>query len=1329
MPPGSTIHLRTLGAAALQHIGDDGATTTLLDSSKLLALLTYLNAAPARSATRDHLVQLLWSDLDEDGGRHALRHHLWLLKQKLADVVTIDRGETLTLREPIPCDRDELMAASAEGDLVQVVSLYRGDFFPNFAAVGAQEFEHWCERERTTLRSVFVRSGQVVVKQWLDLGRTRDAVALARRVRDTDAFDLGGWRLLLETLVAARDVVGAAVEVDALEHFAREEGVNLDGATRAVVASVKHPAAPAVTPDERVALLATRELVGREAEFAALVRRWDETVRGRLHGVHLTGPAGMGKTRLLQEFAARLDSMRRDVVHARADWASRTIEWSFASDLIGRLCSLPGALGVAPRTASVLVALAPAAAEVFKGASATANQATETVARRGALRELLGALSEERPLALLLDDMHWCDGTSRDVLFSALEGLDRHRLMVVVAERDQVARGVPRSFATLPLSPLSHQSVTTLVASIAQLPEEPWAESLCDRLARQVGGSPLHLLETLQLAVERGALRVVDSTWELGDMPLLDALLDSGEALRARVNALGARQRDCVQLLACVGAPLPLAIVAECTEVGEEALSGVVAELERSGIVRLAEGGVEIAHDEIAEAARRELSEEERRGLVGRAGVVMAHRGRDTATLARAASLLMSAGRDDDLVELCDRYVRRARRLGDRRSVDRLIAELLGLRTEPRERRALVARLPWWRRAGLDLPRRRWIAAAAVVASVAVAAAAEQRMTAGPEGLVISVVTTDSVDARTITRYLVPVGWERSAEPLALQRVGRPVRIDATDLIAVRTPPLDSLPILLARHVRDSGLTDLFEYRRDGTMHRLTFSPGDDVEPVWAPDGSAIAFATSRWDALGRRDVALLDRRTGRVTRVTSTPAREHSVHWSNDGTRIAFVRDAEGGKAASLCVAAADGEDIDCHALDLPATYLIGWTGDEEVLLAGQESVYPGAYRYDLRARTSTRLSDASGSYGLVRGVGMVCLCLDPVSGERQWTLRPLSRDGRFVELPFSRSGPVGVAEVQGGPRGDRAWLEAIEVADTVVIAAGVPHRVGASGRLASGARSALHALRWTSADTSAVAVTPSGELVGLREGAAVRVIVSAGGWRTASLVAVVRSVPPARLVAEDWRGEVGERWRLFGEPFPVVRRHADGTLALSNHGDSAYTSGAYSRQRFPLGGGLALRARLASHVTMTQWQTQRLELLAGFAEDRLAAWDHRTMYPWSEKRMADPRASCEFEYPTPLEGDGFRDRMTAAGIVISGAPPRLGSGDWFDVILQWLPDGRCAVMLDGRLLKVSQSIQTGQVARVITWGSSVNTEMLLGPLEVWRGVLPEVARALRSP
>lgn len=111
----------------------------------------------------------------------------------------------------------------------------------------------------------------------------------------------------------------------------------------------------------------------------------------------------------------------------------------------------------------------------------------------------------------------------------------------------------------------------------------------------------------------------------------------------------------------------------------------------------------------------------------------------------------------------------------------------------------------------------------------------------------------------------------------------------------------------------------------------------------------------------------------------------------------------------------------------------------------------------------------------------------------------------------------------------------------------------------------------------------------------------------------------------------------------------------------------------------------------------------------------------------MSDPRVSCEFMYPATPEGEGYSSRMHAPGGVVTGVSPTLASGSWFDVVIQWLPDGRCAVLVDGALVGISQTIQPGRSARVVMWGNSVGTDVLLGPLEVWRGVVPEVASAMR--
>jgi two-component SAPR family response regulator len=84
----------------------------------------------------------------------------------------------------VEADRDEFLSAIERQQFAHAISLYRGDFFPDFAQPGAREFELWAELERQRLRSAFLRAGQTVVRGWLSIARHKDAVKLARRLRD-----------------------------------------------------------------------------------------------------------------------------------------------------------------------------------------------------------------------------------------------------------------------------------------------------------------------------------------------------------------------------------------------------------------------------------------------------------------------------------------------------------------------------------------------------------------------------------------------------------------------------------------------------------------------------------------------------------------------------------------------------------------------------------------------------------------------------------------------------------------------------------------------------------------------------------------------------------------------------------------------------------------------------------------------------------------------------------------------------------------------------------------------------------------------------------------
>src|SRR5690606_37040680 len=129
------------------------------------------------------------------------------------------------------------------------------------AAPGGAEFEQWADRERDRLRALFIRAADTLARRHLTGGRPRDAVQLARRIREAEWTHEGGWRLLLEAMLAANDRVHALVEADALEELLRAEGREGEPATRAILRSVRQ-SPDTGEPSATTTLMA--ELVGRE---------------------------------------------------------------------------------------------------------------------------------------------------------------------------------------------------------------------------------------------------------------------------------------------------------------------------------------------------------------------------------------------------------------------------------------------------------------------------------------------------------------------------------------------------------------------------------------------------------------------------------------------------------------------------------------------------------------------------------------------------------------------------------------------------------------------------------------------------------------------------------------------------------------------------------------------------------------------------------------------------------------------------------------------------------------------------------------------------------
>jgi len=223
--PDAALELHTLSGARLTT--DSG--TELLGPGKPLAFLIYLACSPRQTASREHLIDLLWSDLPAEKARHALRQTLWYLRQLLPEGLRVS-GSDVLLVTPLRLDRDEFLREAAADHLERAVTIYQHEFLNAFAVPGGLEFEHWAEIERQQLSAVFLRVVEQLCRRYLDAGRFAEAIALARRARDAAPASERTWRLLLEALHRLTDPIGFALEnFDSAGEFrTTENGVPID---------------------------------------------------------------------------------------------------------------------------------------------------------------------------------------------------------------------------------------------------------------------------------------------------------------------------------------------------------------------------------------------------------------------------------------------------------------------------------------------------------------------------------------------------------------------------------------------------------------------------------------------------------------------------------------------------------------------------------------------------------------------------------------------------------------------------------------------------------------------------------------------------------------------------------------------------------------------------------------------------------------------------------------------------------------------------------------------------------------------------------------------
>ncbi len=1331
MPAGSSVSgsndaqltLTTLGGWGLSALlGTDPAS--LFGPSKPLALLAYLALSPGRTAQREHLLDLLWADLEPTAARHAYRQTIWYIRQRLGEASLKAGGNQLSLVAAVLTDCDSFLAAVERQDWERAVAVYAGDFLPGFAAPGGAEFERWVDLERFRLRGLFARAGEALARRHLTAGHAREAVALARRVRDTDRASEPGWRLLLEALMAAGDAVGAAVEADGLERMLQEEGRDPEPATRAALRVARqqpqYQLVDGATPTTLVA-----ELIGREREFGAIVAAWDAARHGASRHIHIAGAAGLGKSRLLADAQTRLRASGARTLLVRATPGERTLSYALAADLAVALATLPGSAGISAATAGTLVGLAPALASRYPAAEPDRSAGDELPRRRVlAVAELLAAVADEAPLALLLDDAHWMDGHSRRLVATLVGRLGRSPVLVVSTARPgpegQLESGITE---LLSLEPLTASQVGALVASFGPIPHASWASTLPERLRAAADGSPLIVLETLELAIERAILDLGPAGWQCPAPDDLERLLAGGAALRQRLERLSREQRWLLLLLAVHGTPLSLDMLLLAAPRSRDSFESDISTLEQRGLVLRQQGNWQPMHDAIAEMAIELAPEEAIHAAHAALGSAVAVNSADSDALARAAQHFAAAGDVHALDLVFRRWLRAVRSQGDRRGLKPLARELLGHEGNGRVD-ALVRALPVHVRLGVVTPAR----IAVLVGLVGLAAAGVGSRLASRSGVAIRIVSLmpDGDSSR-------PVQIEvRDADLLAQRTLDLATGARVSDLPgklpsgAVQFTSLGGGVWSWALETGRPNGQEPFVGTRRGWLH-VPPAPGDDAVESISPDGGYLALYTDRWSASNAGDVAVFDIARHSVRQLTSGPTRDIAGAWSRDGTRIAFIRRHYDLQPDELCWVTFDGRRKSCFAPPgwNVVSFAGGWFSPHEILVLGLDSAGTSSvYSVNLDTHTSNQLFAATAARGLGNTTWILGLCPAQAGGGNEWQLRRSDVPGRAIHL-------TGVSGLVAPPalafadheHASQSYLSSIGLIGPPAgaVAPGVPFRYRISGLAADGHPIEVPVVEWATADSSIATISADGVLIGNRPGRTT-VYASAGGWRSDSAAVNVAAKSEHIDLSETWTGPWAARWRVYGEPVPRVVR-GPGGMALFVAGDSSYYSGVYSRTAFASDSGLGVRLTIRTPSPVGKWQEIHVSLSSLLDSAALRTWDHRTAA--LPRTAEDVRLSCEAGYPAGEAAWSKNYVLLSAGgeAVYAPVSPTLANGSPWVLTLQLLPDGRCGVAVNGNAMQVSMAEVSASVSRhLIVDGQSVRTRLLVENIEVWRGVKNDI-------
>lgn len=306
--------------------------------------------------------------------------------------------------------------------------------------------------------------------------------------------------------------------------------------------------------------------IGREREMALLEAALADASAGRGRALSIVGDPGIGKTRLVEEFAQRSRPVSAGVLWGRCPEGGVTpAYWPWRQALAPLLAATTdGGRSARSRVpADARLALLTGTTDPATTAAATSDQAR--FAFLEGVVDLLRAGSADAPLVLVLDDAHWADQASLELLGHLARELRDSRILLLATfrqaelrQRMRLPSEIARFSRTLALHGLGRPEIELLVAAHGVQQAAP---DLVDRLAAISEGNPFFLDELLALLRSSADLDGGRDAPTAIDLPA-----SIREAIHRRIDPLDPEEQSLLELAAVIGRDFPIALLAAASD-------------------------------------------------------------------------------------------------------------------------------------------------------------------------------------------------------------------------------------------------------------------------------------------------------------------------------------------------------------------------------------------------------------------------------------------------------------------------------------------------------------------------------------------------------------------------------------------------------------------------------------------------------------------------------------------------------------------------------------------------------------------------------------------